>query len=49
MLGAATGWLGGGLVDRLGVGVDDGAHLNSQGSLTGRPANEGATNRPIGG
>ena len=24
-----TGWLGGELVDRLGVGVDPGAHLNS--------------------
>jgi len=33
-----TGWLGGELVDRLGVGVDDGAHLNSPNSLTGRPA-----------
>lgn len=31
-----TGWLGGELVDRLGVGVDDGAHLNAPSSLTGR-------------
>lgn len=40
-LAVATGWLGGELVDRLGVGVDDGAHLNSPSSLSGRPANEG--------
>jgi uncharacterized membrane protein len=33
-----TGWLGGELVDRLGVGVDDGAHLDAPSSLTGRPA-----------
>lgn len=31
-----TGWLGGELVDRLGVGVDDGAHLNASSSLRGR-------------
>jgi uncharacterized membrane protein len=29
-----TGWLGGELVDRLGVGVDDGANLNAPSSLT---------------
>jgi uncharacterized membrane protein len=28
-----TGWLGGELVDRLGVGVDDGAHVNAPSSL----------------
>jgi uncharacterized membrane protein len=28
-----TGWLGGELVDRLGVGVDDGAHLDAPSSL----------------
>lgn len=33
-----TAWLGGELVDRLGVGVDDGAHLNSSNSLSGEPA-----------
>ena len=37
-----TGWLGGELVDRLSVGVDDGAHLNSPNSLSGRPARENA-------
>src|SRR3954466_14136243 len=31
-------WLGGELVDRLGVGVDDGAHLDSPSSLTRMPA-----------
>jgi uncharacterized membrane protein len=29
-----TGWLGGELVDRLGVGVDDGAHLDAPSSLS---------------
>jgi uncharacterized membrane protein len=33
-----TGWLGGELVDRLGVGVDEGAHLDAPSSLSGRPA-----------
>jgi uncharacterized membrane protein len=33
-----TGWLGGELVGRLGVGVDDGAHLDASSSLTGMPA-----------
>jgi uncharacterized membrane protein len=33
-------WLGGELVTRLGVSVDDGAHLNAPNSLSGRPARE---------
>jgi uncharacterized membrane protein len=33
-----TGWLGGELVDRLGVGVDEGAHLDAPSSLKGRSA-----------
>jgi uncharacterized membrane protein len=33
-LGAVTGWLGGELVDRLGIGVDDGANPNAPSSLT---------------
>jgi uncharacterized membrane protein len=37
-----AGWLGGELVDRLAVGVDDGAHLNSPSSLSRRPASEHA-------
>lgn len=36
-----AGWLGGELVDRLGVGVDEGANLNAPNSLSGRPANAG--------
>jgi uncharacterized membrane protein len=42
LLGAVAGWLGGELVDRLGVGVDDGAHLDAPSSLSGRPARETA-------
>jgi hypothetical protein len=37
-LSIVTAWLGGELVDRLGVGVDDGAHLDAPSSLTGMPA-----------
>jgi uncharacterized membrane protein len=37
-LSLVTAWLGGELVDRLGVGVDDGAHLDAPSSLTGQPA-----------
>lgn len=38
VLSLIAGWLGGELVDRLGVGVDDGAHLNAPSSLSGRSA-----------
>jgi uncharacterized membrane protein len=38
VLGSVAGWLGGELVDRLGVGVDDGAHVDAPSSLSGRPA-----------
>ena len=37
-LALITGWLGGELVERLGVGVDDGAHLDSPNSLTTKSA-----------
>lgn len=38
-LGAlVTGWLGGELVDRLGVGVHPGANLDAPSSLSGQPA-----------
>lgn len=40
-LALVTGWLGGELVDRLGVGIDPGAHLNAPSSLSDRPASEG--------
>jgi uncharacterized membrane protein len=39
-LGTVAGWLGGELVDRLGVGVDDGAHLDAPSALSGRPARQ---------
>jgi uncharacterized membrane protein len=38
LLSFVTGWLGGELVDRLGVGVDEGANLDAPSSLSGRPA-----------
>ncbi|HEY3013173.1 MAG TPA: DUF2231 domain-containing protein [Gemmatimonadales bacterium] len=41
MIAAATAWLGGELVGRLGVGVDDGAHLDSPSSLSELPAGAG--------
>ncbi len=41
-LALVTGWLGGELVERLRVGVDDGAHLDAPSSLSGRPASEEA-------
>ena len=37
-LSIVTAWLGGELVGRLGVGVDDGAHLDAPSSLTRVPA-----------
>ena len=37
-----TAWLGGELVDRLGVGVDEGAHLDAPSSLTRMPAAAGS-------
>ena len=40
-LALVTGWLGGELVDRLGVGVDDGAHINAPSSLSSRRAIRG--------
>jgi uncharacterized membrane protein len=39
-LGSVAGWMGGELVDRLGVGVDDGAHLDAPSSLSGRSARQ---------
>lgn len=37
-LAGVTGWLGGELVDRLGVGIDHGAHLDAPSSLSDKPA-----------
>ena len=39
-LSVVTGWLGGELVDRLAVGVDEGAHVDAPSSLSGRPAGD---------
>jgi uncharacterized membrane protein len=38
ILALITGWLGGELVDRLGVGVDNGANLDAPSSLSHRQA-----------
>jgi uncharacterized membrane protein len=46
VLAIGTGWLGGELVDRLGVGVDEGAHLNAPSSLRSRSAIEHDRHRP---
>jgi uncharacterized membrane protein len=36
LLALFTGWLGGELVDRLAVGVDEGAHVDAPSSLSTR-------------
>jgi uncharacterized membrane protein len=36
LLAAVTGWLGGELVDRLGIGVDENAHVDAPSSLSSR-------------
>lgn len=41
-LATVTAWLGGELVERLGVGVDDGAQLDAPSSLGGQPASVAA-------
>jgi len=43
-----SGWLGGELVYRMNIGVDEGAHADSTSSLSGRPASEKASgSRPV--
>lgn len=46
-LGGVTGWLGGELVERLGVGVDEGANLDAPSSLAARSIPR-AARRPMG-
>ena len=46
VLAAITSWLGGELVDRLGVGVHEGAHLDAPSSLSGRPVGAGLAEAP---
>jgi hypothetical protein len=38
VLALISGWLGGELVDRLAVGVDDGANVDAPSSLSHAPA-----------
>jgi len=45
VLALLGGWLGGELVDRLGIGIDQGANPNAPSSLSGRPAGETETAR----
>jgi uncharacterized membrane protein len=45
-LAAVTGWLGGELVDRLGVGIDSGANLDAPNSLSGLPAAAAVSSPP---
>lgn len=45
-LALVTGWLGGELVYRLGVGVDEGAHLDAPNSLTSDSAIAASTRQP---
>ena len=48
VLGALVGgWLGGELVDRLGVGVDDNANLNAPSSLSTRHPSTNPTEHPM--
>jgi uncharacterized membrane protein len=42
ILGGVSGWLGGELVNRLGIGVSSNANVNAPSSLSGRPASEHA-------
>jgi uncharacterized membrane protein len=46
-LALVGGWLGGELVDRLGIGVDEGAHPDAPSSLSDRPAAERESRGPV--
>jgi len=47
LLALVTAWLGGELVERLGVGVDPGANLDAPNSLSSRPTSAGGTREHI--
>ncbi len=47
IVACGTAWLGGELVDRLGVGVDPGANLNAPSSLSGQPLMATADRPPV--
>lgn len=46
LLLGVSGWMGGELVDRLGIGVDEGAHADAPSSLSGRPTAERVVRAP---
>jgi len=46
-LALVGGWLGGELVDRLGIGVDEGAHPDAPSSLSDRPVSERESRGPV--
>ena len=46
-LALVTGWIGGELVYRLGVGVDPGANVNAPNSITGESATSTQTTRTV--
>jgi uncharacterized membrane protein len=47
VLALVGGWLGGELVHRLGIGVDEGAHADAPSSLSNRPAVERESRGPV--
>lgn len=47
--GSVGGWLGGELVERMGIGVERDAHMDSPSSLSGREAGESELSSPAGG
>lgn len=46
-LAGVTGWLGGELVERLGVGVDEGANVNAKSSLSSGSVASGQAKHPM--
>ncbi len=42
-IAGVAGWLGGELVERLAVGVDEGAHINAPSSLSHRPVSSSSS------
>ena len=47
VIAVVAGWLGGELVDRLGVGVDEGANLNAPSSLSSKNVEKSHRRAPI--
>jgi hypothetical protein len=42
-----TAWLGGELVERLAIGVDEGANVDAPNSLSGKPAHASGPPGPV--